>query len=159
MDNSIVPVRPRPWPSPRCSSNVLMQQHVGEKETSNEKKTSKERESIKILRCFGTVGSPPTSSQRCVQWACNLWEYPPLTIIMLPSNVWLETKWSRVLFSEENSSALQLYGIHEVLPVILEGGNIFPPHPQLITLKSGISNNIKQTLQMAGHCRFLSSLM
>ena len=69
------------------------------------------------------------------------------------------SRHENVLFSEENSSALQLYGIHEVQPVILEGGNIFPPHPQLITLKSGISNNIKQTLQMAGHCRFLSSLM
>ena len=142
-----------------------MQQHVGEKETSNEKKTSKERESIKILRCFGTVGSPsshqfPASCPVSVQSVgISTSHHNNAPQQRLAGDQMIGSRHENVLFSEENSSALQLYGIHEVLPVILEGGNIFPPHPPLITLKSGISNNIKQTLQMAGHCWFLSSLM
>ena len=143
-----------------------MQQHVGEKETSNEKKTSKERESIKILRCFGTVGSPsshqfPASCPVSVQSVGISTSHHNNNAPQqrLAGDQMIGSRHENVLLSEENSSALQLYGIHEVQPVILEGGNIFPPHPPLITLKSGISNNIKQTLQMAGHCRFLSSLM
>ena len=113
-----------------------------------------------IWRCFGTVVSP-ASSHRGVQWACSsVWEHPPLATANNAPQQCLagnHRQWTRKCTVE--CCKCMEFTRCSLLSVTLVGGNIFPPHPQLITLKSGISNNIKQTLQMAGHCRFLSSLM